>query len=92
MSNEMSRDEIAIRREVRSLRGFYHHLTIFLLVNGALAAFNLFARPDKLWFTHVTLGWSIALLIHGFRALILRRHFGAAWEEARVKAALADKR
>ncbi|MGE5386045.1 MAG: 2TM domain-containing protein [Betaproteobacteria bacterium] len=81
----MSLAERSARHEVRLLRGFYQHLAIYLLVNGALAAFSFFGHPEHLRFPFVMLGWGIGLAIHGLRVLLRARWLGRDWEESKVR-------
>ena len=46
--------------------GFRVHATIFVLVNGFLAALNLLTTPRHLWFYWPLLGWGIGLAAHAF--------------------------
>lgn len=87
----LSPTERAVRREVRMLRGFYLHLTVFLMVNGGLAAFQWLAHPERPHLHFVTLGWGIALAIHGLRVLVRGRWLGHEWEEAKVRSLLQQR-
>jgi predicted membrane channel-forming protein YqfA (hemolysin III family) len=55
-----------------ALRAFLIHLGIFVVVVGALAALNLYRKPDHLWFIWVLAGWGIGVAAHGL-ALLLQR-------------------
>lgn len=87
----LSPEERSARREVRLLRGFYSHLSIFLLVNGGLALINLLTHPERLWFTYTMLGWGIFLALHGLRVALRGRWLGQEWEEAKVSQILQRK-
>ncbi len=84
----MSIAERSARHEVRLLRGFYQHLAIYLLVNGALAAFHFYAQPEHVRFPFVMLGWGIGLCVHGLRVLMRGRWLGHEWEESKVQSLL----
>ena len=45
-------------------RGFYIHLSVYVLVNAFLMGLNLAAAPDKLWFQWPLMGWGIGILGH----------------------------
>lgn len=79
------------RRHVARLRGFYHHLTVFALVNAGLLAINLIASPGRYWFQWPLLGWGIWLALHAFGSFNRRRWLGADWEERKMREYLADK-
>jgi len=55
----------AAKLQVQRLRGFYIHLSIYLLVNALLLAIDLATTPDHLWFYWPLLGWGIGILAHG---------------------------
>ncbi len=44
-------------RHRREPKGFWIHLSVFLLVNAGLVTLNLVRSPDKLWCRWVLLGW-----------------------------------
>lgn len=53
------------KKRVEAKIGFYIHLIIFLIVNGILAAVDILASPEKLWFYYPLAGWGIGVLLHG---------------------------
>jgi len=55
-----------------ALRAFLIHLGVFVVVVGALAALNLYRRPDHLWFIWVLAGWGIGVAAHGLALLLAR--------------------
>ena len=80
------------RRQVHRLRGFYQHLTVFLLVNGGLATIDLLTSPDRLWFYWPLTGWGIWLLLHAAATFSRGRWLGREWEEAKLRELMANKR
>ena len=76
MSTQETRYESAKKR-VEALRGFYVHLTVYVLVNLLLCAINLLTSPDSLWFYWPLLGWGIAVALHALRVFGAGRWFGA---------------
>src|SRR5271169_5144969 len=66
------------------MRGFVVHLSILVVVVGALAALNLYRNPDHPWFVWVLAGWGIGLAAHDL-ALLLQR-------TGRREAIFTDKR
>ena len=56
-------------RRVRIKTGFAIHLTVYLLVNGALMAANLLAGGTR-WHLGPLLGWGLGLGIHGLVTLL----------------------
>lgn len=68
MARKISLDEYkkAYRRATieEKKRGFFIHLTVYVLVNALLVAVNLVYSPKHLWFFYVLLGWGIGILMH----------------------------
>src|SRR5262249_294600 len=52
------------RRRVRTIKGFYAHLIVYLIVNAGLLLINVFNQPGNWWFVWPLLGWGIALVAH----------------------------
>jgi hypothetical protein len=53
------------KKRVEAKIGFFVHLIIFIVVNGILAAVDILASPEKLWFYYPLAGWGLGLLLHG---------------------------
>jgi uncharacterized membrane protein len=66
MSKKMSDDEIReiARRRVRARRGFYWHLTVYVIVNLMLVAIWYFTSRSYFWPGWVMLGWGIGLVFN----------------------------
>jgi len=81
------------RRRARSLRGFYTHLMVYLLVNAGLLVTNLVTSPGRWWFGWATIGWGIGLLAHGLSVFAFGGWLGPDWEERKIREYLErDKR
>lgn len=52
------------RRAAARLQGFKLHLLAYFLVVAALAAINLLATPETIWFVWPMVGWGTVLAIH----------------------------
>ncbi|MPY76801.1 MAG: hypothetical protein GEU87_21400 [Alphaproteobacteria bacterium] len=52
------------RRAEARLRGFKLHLLGYFLVVAVLAAINLLATPETIWFVWPMVGWGTVLAIH----------------------------
>lgn len=87
----MSDDEVRAFREVRKLRGFYHHLTIYVVVIAGLTIFNLWKTPERLWVLGPALGWGIGILAHGLSVFGGGRIFGPEWERRQIEKRLGRK-
>ena len=72
------------KERVQALKGFYIHLTVYVLVNVLLCTINLLASPGRLWFYWPLLGWGIAVALHALRVFGADRGLGAEWEEKKI--------
>lgn len=72
------------KKKVAALKGFYIHLTVYVLVNVLLIIINLVATPKKLWFIFPLLGWGIGISAH-FLSLNFKNKWGLAWEDRKIK-------
>ena len=75
----------AAKSRVAQLRGFYVHLTTFIVVNAFLVTLNLLTSPDSLWFYWVLLGWGIGLVAHALQVYGSFTIFGRDWEERKIE-------
>ena len=80
MSEEAIR-KIATDR-VRAKKGFYSHLTIYIVINLMLVAIWFFTGAGYFWPMWVMLGWGIGLVINGV-AVFSRRDTG--WENREIE-------
>jgi hypothetical protein len=66
MRNEQDRHslEARARRRVRRKIGFFIHLLVFVLVNGALYLVNQ-STGEPRWHHWPLMGWGLGLAIHG---------------------------
>ncbi|MGB8706851.1 MAG: 2TM domain-containing protein [Dehalococcoidia bacterium] len=66
MSKKMSDDEIReiATHRVRRRRGFYYHLTVYILVNLMLIAIWYFSGAGYFWPGWVELFWGIGLVFN----------------------------
>jgi len=84
-TSDQSPEYQAARCQVRRLRGFYSHLSVYLAVNAGLLVINLFSSPGRLWVVWPLAGWGMAILIHGFGVFLGGSFFGAEWEQRKVR-------
>ena len=78
------------KARVAALRGFWVHLSVYVMVNLFLAALNLVTSPNILWFIFPALGWGIGLAAHGLTVFGFGSWFGQDWEERKIRE-LMDK-
>ena len=69
---------------MEALKGFYVHLTVYVLVNLSLFLRNIISSPDNLWFYWPLMGWGIAIALHAFSVFGPGR-LGAEWEETKIQ-------
>lgn len=84
----MNSEEINYQRakaRVEALRGFYIHLTVYVIVNLFLFLLNIFTSPDALWFYWPLLGWGIAIVLHAVSVFGIGRLASADWEEKKIR-------
>ena len=70
------------KERVEALRGFYIHLTVFVIVNLGLFSINMITSPETLWFIWPLMGWGIAIALHALRVFVERP--GSSWEEKKI--------
>ncbi len=73
------------RRRVRQIKGFYVHGTMYVLVNGFLAAVNLASGRGVYWFVWPLLGWGIGLACHAVAVFGLGGLWGPEWEARKIR-------
>ena len=67
MSKQMSEDEIyeQAKKRVEAKKGFFIHLTVYILVNVLLVLIWAFAAGGGFpWFIFPIFGWGIGILFH----------------------------
>ena len=52
------------RKRVKKKKGFYKHLTAYMIVIGFLFAINMLTDPFDWWFYFPALGWGVGLAFH----------------------------
>jgi len=84
MSKKMSEEEIReiATQRVRRRRGFYSHLTAYILVNLMLVAIWYFTGAGYFWPMWVMLFWGIGLVFNAV-AVFLKRDI--SWETKEIE-------
>ena len=96
------------RKRVDEIKGFYGHLTAYIIVNIAIILakgkfiFTLLSRDavgnhDFLnwvdWNVYGTaIVWGVGLVIHGIHVFVKNPFFGKAWEEKQIRKLLDDEK
>ena len=82
------------KERVEAIKGFYIHLTVYVVVNLILFSINMITSPDSLWFFWPLMGWGIGFAFHALSVFVFSPGFGpgfgADWEERKIKE-LMDK-
>ena len=70
------------KERVTVLRGFYRHLSVYVIVNLGLFLINMTTSPESLWFIWPLTGWGIAIVLHTLR--VFSGPLGSNWEEKKI--------
>ena len=70
------------KERVTVLRGFYGHLSVYVIVNLGLFLINMITSPETLWFIWPLMGWGIAIALHALRVFVEAP--GSSWEEKKL--------
>lgn len=73
------------QKRVEKLKGFYHHLMIYLIINIGLVGLNLYFDASYLWSLWCVFGWGIALVLKAISVFSLDIILGKKWEERKIK-------
>ena len=79
------------KKKVEAIKGFYVHLSMYLLVNLFLFLLNIVNSPDNLWFYWPLLGWGIGVVANAVSVFGFGGMFNDKWEERKVRE-LMDKK
>lgn len=81
---------IKATKKVKKLKGFYYHLSIYILVNLLIICiyFSELKNEDSIWSLEIwstPLFWGIGLLAHAFSVFGHDYILGNNWEERKTK-------
>jgi hypothetical protein len=79
-------------KQVREIKGFYGHLTSYVIVLSILIYINLTYSPEYLWFIWTMLGWGIGLLFHAMRVFNWVPFLNKEWEERKIKQFMEEEK
>jgi hypothetical protein len=78
-----------VKERVEAIKGFYIHLTVYIVVNLMLFTINMVTSPGSLWFIWPLMGWGIGFAFHALSVFVfypgVGTGFGADWEERKIK-------
>ena len=84
----MNEQEIKYKKakeKVAALKGFYIHLSVFVIVNLGLFLINMVTSPGYLWFIWPFMGWGVGLFSHALFVFGFGSLLGADWEERKIR-------
>lgn len=73
------------QKKVKEIRGFYEHLTVYILCNPIVIVVNLMTSPGYLWCLWCVMGWGFAIIMHGLKICNLPTFFNKNWEERKIQ-------
>ena len=80
-----------VKTRVEELKGFYAHLTVYLLVNLGLFVID-FASGSGWWFYWPLVGWGVAVAIHAVFVFGIEGPLGRGWEERKIRQLMEQDR
>jgi len=93
----MNKKYIEAREKVKSLRRFYIHLFVFLIINITLLVRLILLEKDEsldtfVWLIlNIMITWSIGLIIHAWCVFEGKILFSKEWGERKTEEFLHDK-
>ena len=88
--------------KIKQIKGFYMHLTIYVIMNVTIISVNIMAQVQNGWsfldalffFGNLItpIAWGIGLFFHGARVFGMRSFFSKEWEERQIKKYLDEQK
>jgi hypothetical protein len=78
------------RKRVEDLKGFYIHVSMYLIVNIGLIVINLLTT-DNWWFYWPLIGWGIGLAAHAFAVFVEGSRFARNWEDRKLRQVMREQ-
>lgn len=92
-NNNNERDMyLKAQKRVEDIKGFYSHMTSFIVVNIGLMMLNLFTNPSHLWFLYPLIGWGVGLAAHGMSVFNYMPFLNSNWEERKIRELMGKER
>lgn len=73
------------KKRVEEIKGFYSHISVYVLVNLALLIINLLTSPHHFWFFWPLFFWGIGIVAHAVSVFGSGKFWGQEWEERKIK-------
>jgi len=85
MSSQLSEEEIykIARKRVEEKKGFYTHLTVYIIVNAFLIIIWALTGAGFPWFLFPMGGWGIGLIFHFLGTFVFNKQTG--WEMREIE-------
>ena len=78
MANQMSEEQIyeLAKKRVEEKKGFYYHLTVYIIINIMLVFIWAFASGGGFpWFIFPLCGWGIGIIFHFLGVFVFKQKF-----------------
>ena len=72
------------QERVKVLKGFYMHLSVYIIVIGFLFLIN-YISGSNWWFYWPALAWGVAITLHAITVFFEDSVLGTNWEEHKIK-------
>jgi len=86
IEKSVSLDEQKAIEYVRDIKGFYSHLSIYIVIMVFLLVINILFSSHVWWVIWPVLGWGVGVLAHGASVFL-----GPEWEKKQVEKRLGKK-
>ena len=73
------------RKKVKEIKGFYSHLTVYILAISVLTYINLKYTPEYIWVIWSAVGWGFGVFGHASKTFNWVPFFGKDWEEKKIQ-------
>ena len=73
------------KKKVEEIKGFYSHLTSYIVVMTGITILNLLTSPLHYWFIYPAIGWGLGITAHGMSVFNYMPLLGKSWEERKIK-------
>jgi hypothetical protein len=90
MENQFQKDAryYAAQKKVKSITGFYVHLSVYLLINTFICIQIYLVTKDDFWHWEsfaTAFFWGVGILAHGTSVFHINLLFGKNWESRKIK-------
>jgi hypothetical protein len=79
------------KERVDEIKGFYTHLTVYIVINLMLFTINMLTSPEGLWFIWPLMGWGVAIVLHALSVYSPGLGLGADWEQRKIKELMEEE-